>query len=82
VVGRSPSRPADSTGGSSTHTHDGHSLNLTHDAHGGLVKGGTTNPAQCFTTPLTHAAHVATLVHVGVSHEPPFYVLIYIQRMT
>lgn len=104
IVGRSASRTVDTTGGSSMHGHSDqlahggaavgdHSLNLGHDAHGGLVKGGTSGTVQCFTTPLTHAAHVQTLVHSvtqpsahgahgSVDHEPPYYVLVYIQRMS
>lgn len=104
IVGRSASRTVDTSGGSSTHGHSdqlahsgmavyNHALNLAHDAHGGLVKGGTSGTAQCFTTPTTHAAHTDSLVHQvqppydhgphgSVSHEPPFYVLVYIQRMS
>lgn len=100
VVGRSPTRTADTTGGSSTHTHTSHPwmahLGVTvvdHAAQPHVVDAGildfeapTYNRGYAphpqlvheVTQPIIHADQP----HNSPNHEPPFYVLIYIQRMS
>jgi len=82
IVGRSASRTVDTSGGSSLHAHSTHSATFTHDPHAGLVKHGTTGTADVWTTPTIHANHIVDLLHSDAAHEPPFYVLVYIQRMS
>ena len=109
VVGRSPSRTVDTTGGSSTHSHAvadhpalSHSGTAVADHTDVSVPATATAAVKIGTSAAsaaaqTHTHTIASITHSvtqpsdhaaqshsvpSANHEPPYYVLIYIQRMT
>ena len=94
VVGRG-TKTVDTIGGAATHIHTAHSGVLAHDhdqmRHAtttGALSGLTTAPDTSSSNPQVLGPKTgstgsgSSYTHDGPNHEPPWYALIYIQRMT